>query len=274
MSSDQFTSQSIRQRRKKMADYNEASKYYEEKLENFPTMSRYNHFMGAISSEQGKIEEADRYYRTTLSVAPNDPLVKNDFAVHLVKNYKKREDDAIKELRKALIMNNDTPIVHKNLAAVLGSKGDYRKALEHANQAKFLTPNDSMNHRNIAKLEAMLGDNHTALKHNLESIEIDESNYVKTNIPPNTTAYRKAAVQIISRGGNKEEAHALMDKARQYENKTFQLSTSQRTYEIINKLRSRQADEFRQVQEKKKMDEAKKLQSKAEWEKLLQDMTK
>jgi tetratricopeptide (TPR) repeat protein len=272
--------------------YQEASQFYDEKLQNYPTMPRYNHMMASIASEQGKKNEADYYYRQSLYNAPGDVMIKNDFAVHLIRNYKDRKEDAEKELKKALIHVNDNPLLHKNMAVVLGSKGDFRKALDHANQARFISPNDAQNHRNIARLHDVLGDSHTSLKHNLQAIEIEEKklaalggldgihsnnprrNTIGNDFVPNTSAYRAAAVQIISKGGSHEEAYALINKARKYEKKQFVLPTTQRTYEIIDKIKARQGDQFKIIEEQRKAEEERKAKSKAEWEKLLRDITK
>ena len=75
------------QKRQIIKGYENASKFYEEKLEKNPTMGRYKHYLAAMSSAQGKITEADSYYRQTLESSPHDVLVKNDFAVHLLNNY-------------------------------------------------------------------------------------------------------------------------------------------------------------------------------------------
>jgi tetratricopeptide (TPR) repeat protein len=262
-------------KQKQYHEFENAKKFYQEKLENYPTFARYTHYMAALNSEQGNMKEAESYYRQTLCNAPGDVMVKNDFAVHLLNNYTDRKEDAVKELKKALIAVNDNALLHKNTSAALAKKGDFRDALTHAQQAKFISPLDPMNHRNIARLEATLGDSHTSLKHNMTSIELEEAQRkFNPHFTPNTSAYRAAAVQIISKGGKTQEALELMNKARKYEGKSFQLTTSQRTHEIINKLKARQSEEFRQVEEKKRLEEEKKQKSKEEWESMLQEMTK
>ena len=263
------------QKRQLTNAYENASRFYEEKLEKNPTMGRYKHYLAAMSSAQGKVAEADSYYRQTLESSPGDVLVKNDFAVHLLNNYTDRKEDAVKELKKALILVNDSAIIHKNTAAAYARKGDFQQALVHAQQAKHLAPNDCQNHRNIAKLESILGDNHTSLKHNLFSIEAEENKHQSNpSFVPNTSAYRAAAVQIISKGGDHQEALDLMNKARVYEQKKFVLSTSQRTHEIIRKLQARQMEEFQKVQAQKRAEEEKKKKATEEWEKMLSDMTR
>ena len=41
----------------------EAEKFYVEKLENYPSMSRYNHLLAAIYSDKKESEKADYNYR-------------------------------------------------------------------------------------------------------------------------------------------------------------------------------------------------------------------
>jgi tetratricopeptide (TPR) repeat protein len=248
--------------------------YYDEKLENYPYRSRYNHMKASILSEQGNIKDADYFYRQALVNAPSDVMVKNDYAVHMVTNYSDRKDDALKELKKALILVNENSVLHQNMGAVLGRKGDFRKALDHTQQASFLAPNNALIHRNIARLESTLGDTHTALKHNLESIAIDESKYHQFGIAPNTSAYRAAAVQIISKGGNHDEAHDLIKRARLLEKKKVVLSTSARTEEIINKITAKQAEQMRKLEEQRRAEEEAKRKSMAAWEAMLNDMTR
>ena len=64
-------------------DYRRASSFYQGKLESNPSMSRYNHCMGALASQKGLVDQADRCYRNAIDGQPANILCKNDFAVHL-----------------------------------------------------------------------------------------------------------------------------------------------------------------------------------------------
>lgn len=121
-----------------------------------------------------------------------------------------------------------------------------------------------MNHRNLAKIHSALGDTHTALKHNLTSIEL-ESNLRH----PNTTAYRRAAVQIIATGGDRGEAQRLIDAARHIEGKVTTLPTSERTHEIINKIQQQQKDRLKLIELEKEKERRKQEESTNEWKKIL-----
>jgi len=90
-----------------------------------------------------------------------------------------------------------------------------------------------MNHRNLAKLHNATGDAYSSLMHNLEAITLEKR--FQSDVKPDTSIYRSAAVQIIAKGGSRDEAHRLMDEARAIEHKKVDLPTSNRT------IRSRSA---------------------------------
>lgn len=238
--------------------YVAARRFYEEKLENNPTMPRYLHFMSAMTAEKGEVDTANSYYRRAIESDPNNIMVRNDYAVHLARN--NRKEDALNEFRKARIIIEDNAVLEKNTAAVLGNTGRYQEALDAATRSRFLNPNDAQNHRNIAKLQSALGDGRAALHHNMKSIAIEHSRNGDSwqqhhqHAKPNTSAHRAAAVQIIAQGGSREDAFKLMDTARTLENKRIDLLTSTRTYEIIADIKRRYGGKLFE-QEKKRQEE-------------------
>lgn len=243
--------------------YAAASAFYEEKLAANPTMPRYNHFMGAISAAKGNNAAADNYYRQTISATPHDVMARNDFAIHLANQ--NRKEDSLQEFKKAVLIVEDNAVLQKNMGAVLGNSGQYKPALEAATRARHLNPHDAMNHRNLAKLHAALGDSRTSLEHNMASIHLENpaaivaNGYNRSAPKPVTSAYRAAAVQIIARGGRREEAHKLMDIARTLEHKTYVLDTTQRTNEIIYAALKRKGDQVAQLEMERAAEEAKKV---------------
>lgn len=247
----------------------EAEDFYNTKLRSNPNMPRYNTMMGAIASAKGDIETADSYYRQSIVAAPNNILTRNDFALHMAThgNYDKKLD-AIKEMKKTLLMTDTNPLIHKNIAALYARTGQYQDALRHGNESRFLAANDPMNHRNLAKLHSILGDTHSALEHNLQSIQLEDP----SKVTPNTSAYRAAAVQIISKGGNHEEALSFMKAARMYEKKKFHLSTTQRTNEILEKVEKQQRDILLRKEMEMKQEEERKKQSMGDWQKILDNV--
>lgn len=244
----------------------EAKQFYASKLALNPTMSRYLHFMAAICTELGQIEEADHYYRQTILNDPNNIMVRNDFAVHLANQ--NRKSDALQELKKATIITENNAMLQKNIAAIQGNSGLFKESLHSANKAYFLNPNDEKNHRNLGKIHAVLGDSRSSLQHNLCAINLEHKkmlNYQKTN----TSVLRTAAIQSISKGGRRDDTLMLIDAARTLEKKTYELPTSVRTMEIINNIKKRKGDKMAQIEKEKREQEAKQKQEMEEIQKLV-----
>eukprot|EP01038_Epipyxis_sp_PR26KG_P008451 gene8451-11429_t len=239
-------------------EYKNTMDYYESKLSTYPNMPRYSHYVAVLSGEMEQTEKADAYFRQSLVDAPNNIMVRNDFAVYL-HDKRKNKQDAIKELKKTTLLVENNALVQKNLGAIIGNTGQYREGLKHATQSYHLNPNDAVNHRNLGKLHATLGDNYSSLHHNLTSIQLVQQQLARGIIAkPNTNVYRTAAVQLISKGGNREEALKLVAAARTIEGKHIDLPTSTRTYEIIAKVKARQGDKVAAL-EKERQEELDKL---------------
>lgn len=77
--------------------------------------------MGALSSARGEVQEADNYYRRTTLIAPHNIVARNDFAMHL--QTLNRKEDAIKELHKATLIEQNSSLLQKNLGAMHGNRG-------------------------------------------------------------------------------------------------------------------------------------------------------
>jgi tetratricopeptide (TPR) repeat protein len=247
--------------------YSAATDFYEAKLKTNPGMPRYTHLMAAIHSARGDNDKAEWCYRETCYNQPGNIMVRNDFAVHLLSG--NRKEDARQELRKALLMvNGENAVLQKNMAAAQAKSGEFKTALETATRARYLNPDDAMNHRNLAKLHSALGDTRTALQHNLTAIRLDDP---LADVKTKSSAYRLAAVQIIAKGGGEHvDAIKLMDSARVMEGKTFQLSTTVRTNEIISKIRQRKQATIENA-EKHRLEALAELEKKKYDSKMLED---
>ena len=110
------------------------------------------------------------------------------------------------------------------------------EAMEHTKRSIELNEHDPMAHRNMARIKDALGDSSEALRHNQYAIELESRHGVPSNSVGNCSAYRAAAVQIISRGGSQAQALAYIDQARALEGKQVALPTTQRTNEIISMI--------------------------------------
>jgi tetratricopeptide (TPR) repeat protein len=239
--------------------YEQTLAFYEDKVKHAPNNARYNNFLAALYAAQGTIrgnKAADAAYLRTLATQPQNMMARSDYALHLSRQG--RYEDSIDEFHKAMITVEDQPTLRKNLAAVLASRGEYSQAMQHATRALQLNSGDSMSHRNVAKIYSIMGDTRASLEHNLRSIDIEDPSRKK----PHTSAYRAAAVQIISRGGDRQQAHDLMDAARRIEGKKNVLETSNRTYEIISSIMKRQGDKLKEI-EKEDAEKLKKEQEAA-----------
>lgn len=232
--------------RKPARFYASAEKFYEEKLAANPEMPRYNHLMAAICSERGGKERANNYFRQAIAAQGGNIMTRNDYAVHLAAN--DRKPDALHEFKKAMLIQEENAVVQKNYAATLGNAGQFQAALEAATRSRHIDPYDAMNHRNLAKIHNALGNARASLEHNLMSVQLDNP---RNQANPNTTAFRAAAVQIIAKGGRRDEAFALMDAARQLEHKKFDLPTSVQTYEIIQKIKKRHGHTLAEIEKEK-----------------------
>lgn len=199
---------------RRLAEAEKARVFFEKKLEDNPTMPRYNHCMGALADAQGgaHMEEATNYYRQAAANQPANLMIRNDYALHLEK--KGFHKDALREFDKALLVSLDSAAIHMNVAAVHGLHGEYVPAMEHAKRAKDLNPNIPMNLRNLAKMQSQAGDSRQALRNNLESIRLERAGITGGKI--NTQAFRNAAKQSFARG-MRDQALSLIQEARQLE---------------------------------------------------------
>ncbi len=210
-----------------------ASIYYKQKMnQGSQDNARINHMMAALAEAGGDAKNAKLHFQNAIVNAPGNVMQRSDYAEFLATQGKNEFVQGQEEFRKALILDADNPQLRKNYGAVLGRKGQYRDALENSVRALQVRPNDAMAHRNIAMLNNQLGDVHSALKHNIDSIKI-ESKRESDPHRRDSRAYRRAATQLISTGGKREEAHALMDTARAIERKRAVLPTSQKTAEVL-----------------------------------------
>mmetsp|Transcript_17176 Transcript_17176/g.28731 ORF Transcript_17176/g.28731 Transcript_17176/m.28731 type:complete len:269 (-) Transcript_17176:233-1039(-) len=224
-----------------------AQAFFEKKLEDNPSMPRYNHCMGALMDNKGQMEEATHYYRNAAANQPANLMIRNDYALHLEK--KGFHKDSLREFDKALLVSLESAPIHMNMAAVHGLHGEFAPAMEHAQRAKDLNPNIPMNLRNLAKMQSQTGNSRKALTNNLESIRLERSGINGGRI--NTEAFRNAAKQSFARG-MREQALSLIREARAEEGKLYKSDTTIRTNEVISKILHRKGDAVKQIEMEQK----------------------
>ena len=201
--------------------------------------ARYNHMMAALADAGKDADSAKKHYQSAIVNNPTNALTRSDYALHLSEQGRAGFRQAQDEYRKALILQEDNPTLRKNYGAMLGRRGDYRGALNQTERALQINNNDTMTHRNLAMINNQLGDTHSALKHNRISMALESRRPTEQR---DTKAYRAAAVQIISTGGKKEEAYAMMDAARALENRRFVLPTTEGTDRVLQMMLERRGD--------------------------------
>jgi Tfp pilus assembly protein PilF len=238
--------------------HNDAVQFYRAKLENNPEMPKYNHNLATLMAAEGNLEEAKYLYKNALTAAPNNNFVRNDYALFLAKN--ESPDAGIHELRKTLLMKDEQPAIHLNLAVLYSQKGDSKMAMEHAQRARFLNPLNPMGLRNLARLQNASGDSKAALKNNMEAISI-ERKYNYSTI--NTDVYRSAAVQHVSRG-NTEKALQLVRDARKIDNVHYESQTTIRTNAILANIIKRKGDQVAEL-EKEALEKANREAAKTQY---------
>lgn len=201
--------------------------------------ARYNHMMAALADAGKDSDSAKKHYQNSIVNNPSNVLTRSDYALHLSAQGRSGFKQAQDEFRKALILDADHPTLRKNYGAMLGRRGEYRGALQETERALQINKSDTMVHRNLGMINNQLGDTHSALRHNRASIQMESRLPVEKK---DTKAYRAAAVQIISTGGKKEEAYAMMDAARALEKRKFVLPTTERTNQVLLMMLERRGD--------------------------------
>lgn len=216
--------------------FEEAHKFFRDKLDVVPEMPKYNVCIAALYDAAGRQVEADSHYKTALMCSPNNIMIRSDYALHL--SAMGNSVQAKHELNKALLADPNQPTVHKNLGAVYARVGDYKQAQEHARIAYLNNPDDPMNHRNMARCLNIGGKTQAALDMNLSSIAMERASGAAIN----TSAFRSAAVQSISRGKPQEEALGYIRAARHYEGKCFVSDTTARSDALVRQVLARRGD--------------------------------
>jgi Tfp pilus assembly protein PilF len=201
--------------------------------------ARYNHMMAALADAEEDPTVAKYHYQNTLVNQPKNTLARSDYALHLSTQGKHGFLAAQDEFRKALIIDEDSSILRKNYGAMLGRRGAYREAEQQTMRALQVNTHDPMIHRNLAKVQNQLGDVHSALHHNYKSIHMESKLPAELR---DTKAYRQAAVQVISTGGDRNEAFKLMDNARALEKRKFVLPTTERTNQVLQMMFERRGN--------------------------------
>jgi tetratricopeptide (TPR) repeat protein len=125
-----------------------------------------------------------------------------------------------------------------NMAAVLCKQGDYGLAIKWCEKALEVDPNHAMSHRNLAKILDTRGDTRSAVQHNRQAIQLGPGIRGITD-HADTMAYRNLSRQLVARGMT-EEGHACahFDQYRALAKKVNVLPNSQTTAELLMKTKT------------------------------------
>lgn len=262
-------------------DYEKAEEFHRKTLEINPSdpMAHNDYSLHLLHKNMNKMkEEMDSSDKKKKKIIKKYHLNPEDPEYHHFIT-KKNKDVSLSELKKAELTSvTESSIIKNNMAAVLSLSSNFTEALQYAHRADQLAENDPVINRNLAKIYKELGNTTESLKHNLKAIEIEKNKHelylmnpsVQTAAKPNTSAYRTAAVQIISQGGEYSEALDLIRRARQLEKKEATSSTTERTNEIINKIKTKQEIFFSEIEKKKLERLRQKEEEKRQWINLIQ----
>jgi Flp pilus assembly protein TadD len=103
--------------------------------------------LGAVLSDQGRIDEAVAHYQEVIRIDPLSPSARFNLAAALAKG--DRIDEALKLYNEAVEMRPDYPEAHNNLGNILADQGKIDEAIVHYTEAIRFNPNYSEAYNNL-----------------------------------------------------------------------------------------------------------------------------
>jgi len=122
---------------------------YEQALERKPTSVDALYYVGWGHQKQGRLPEAERYYRRVIQLRPTHAPAYNNLGEVLYNQ--NRLDDAVKVCRAGLAADPNNAILHSNLGVLLDKLGFREQAIKELHTAERLDPNS-------ARIKAVLKD--------------------------------------------------------------------------------------------------------------------
>jgi tetratricopeptide (TPR) repeat protein len=154
--------------------FDEAIKYYQTALSYEPRFPEAHFFLGNALDEKGKLDEALAEYEQALWFRPTQEQVHIFMGIALGKQ--KKYDEAIAHYREALALNPDSAATHNNLARLYHSLGQFDAAIEHYNAALEIDPRLSIAHNNLGILLIQKGNLEEGVKHLREAVKLRPKN--------------------------------------------------------------------------------------------------
>jgi len=164
---------------------------------------RVHQMRGTSYFDDGLYEKALAEFRLAIAQAPDDPGLRTNLAVTLIKF--NDPEGALREFAQALRLNPDDAFAHYNLGTLLASLGRNDEAVEHLRVAIELEPGQLRAHLNLANALVRLERPKAALPHYRIVAEGDPGNLDVFTLEARTLARVGRWVDARRR---LEEAHA------------------------------------------------------------------
>ena len=127
--------------------------------------------LAAIEQESGDIDNAEALFRKALDVAPNDPLVKQNYSELLVQKNERLE--AIRVLAEALVLDPLSTQLHDQLFRQYFVLDDFDKAAEYLDKLKKIKPASPLPWYREAEFEFTRGNWAAAVVASMRAHELD-----------------------------------------------------------------------------------------------------
>jgi Flp pilus assembly protein TadD len=137
-----------------------AARLFEEALAKRPTARRFHRELASSYESQGRFDEAARLYGELLETESADVGLLVDRGAALARSG--RNDDAERDYRTALTLDPDLPEVHYNLALLAIARADDASAELGLQRAVALDPSFSAAHLELSRLYHRRGDSRSA----------------------------------------------------------------------------------------------------------------
>ncbi len=150
--------------------FNEAVKWYKKSLEIAPNFITAYDNIGIALARQGKLEEAVGYYKKALEKNPNLPLTHNNLGN--VFRRQERFTEAIESYKRALQINPYAPEVYSNLGNVFVRLGKIEQAIEFYREGLTMGFNHPEIYNNLGNAFAFKGNLIEAVKNYKKALEV------------------------------------------------------------------------------------------------------
>ncbi len=158
--------------------YRDPGTLYRATLQKNPDCCLLYNNLGSILLDEGRVEEAIKYYKQALRIKPDFPEVYNNLGIALAQSG--RTQEAIKQYEQSLRLEHNFPQAHNNLGFTLFNLGRIQEAIEHYEQALKMDPNYAEAHNNLGNALAKIGRTQEAVEHYEQALKLN-ANYAEAH---------------------------------------------------------------------------------------------